>query len=64
MTTFITKLMHQLDRERPGWMENSTFLVDNAAWHRGPVMKERLARLQLPIIYSGTYSYSSAPIEH
>ena len=26
-------------------------------------MKERLARLQLPLIYSGPYSYSSAPIE-
>ena len=26
-------------------------------------MKQRLARLGLPIIYSGPYSYSSAPIE-
>ena len=26
-------------------------------------MKERLARLQLPIIYSGPYSYAAAPIE-
>ena len=27
------------------------------------VMKKRLARLALPIIYSGPYSYSSAPVE-
>ena len=28
-----------------------------------PEMKERLARMELPIIYSGPYSYSTAPIE-
>ena len=26
-------------------------------------MKQRLARLQLPIMYSGPYSYAAAPIE-
>ena len=62
MCLFLRKLMAQLDLERPGWQEDTTILLDNAAWHTNPLMKERLARMQLPIIYSGPYSYSTAPI--
>ena len=45
MVTFLRRLMEQLDRERPGWQEDTTILLDNAAWHTNPVIKERLARL-------------------
>ena len=62
MTTFLRKLMEQLDQERPGWQEDTTILLDNAAWHTTPLMKERMARMQLPTMYSGPYSYSSAPV--
>ena len=63
MTLFLRYLVRRLDLESPGWQENSVILLDNAAWHINPVMKQRLARMQLPIIYSGPYSYSTAPIE-
>ena len=63
MTTFLRYLARQLDLESPGWQETSTILLDNAAWHANPVMKQRLARLSLPVIYSGPYCYTSAPIE-
>ena len=63
MTTFLRYLIQQLDLETPGWQEDSTVLLDNAAWHVNPLMKERLAKMELPIIYSGPYSYSTAPIE-
>ena len=63
MTTFLRYLVRELDRESPGWQETTTILLDNAAWHTNQIMKQRLARLGLPIIYSGPYSYSSAPIE-
>ena len=63
MTMFLRYLVRELDRESPGWQENSTILLDNAAWHTNAVMRQRLARLQLPIIYSGPYSYSAAPVE-
>ena len=63
MTTFLRYLARQLDRESPGWQENTTILLDNAAWHVNTVMKARLSRLELPIIYSGPYSYTSAPVE-
>ena len=63
MTTFLRYLSRQLDLETPGWQENTTILVDNAAWHNNPVMMERMARMELPLIFSGPYSYSTAPIE-
>ena len=63
MITFIRHLVRQLDRESPGWQETSIILLDNAAWHTNSIMKERLARMKLPIIYSGPYCYSTAPIE-
>ena len=39
MTLFLRKLMHQLDRERPGWELDTTFLLDNASWHVNALMK-------------------------
>ena len=63
MTTFLRYLIRQLDLETPGLQEDSTVLLDNAAWHVTPVIKERLAKMELPVIYSGPYSYSTAPIE-
>ena len=45
MTMFLRYLVRELDRESPGWQENSTILLDNAAWHTNAVMKQRLARM-------------------
>ena len=63
MTLFLRHLVRQLDRETPGWQDDSVILLDNAAWHTSPVMKKRLEKMALPIIYSGPYSYSAAPVE-
>ena len=63
MTLFLRYLVRQLDRETQGWQESSTILLDNAAWHTQSVMKKRLARMNMPIMYTGPYSYSSAPAE-
>ena len=45
MAMFLRYLMRELDRDTPGWEENTTFLLDNAAWHSSALMKQRLARL-------------------
>ena len=45
MTTFLKYLVRRLDQETPGWQESSTILIDNAAWHTSPVMKQRLAKM-------------------
>ena len=63
MTTFLRYLTRQLDLETPGWQENSTILLDNASWHSNVIMKERLSRMALPVIYSGPYAYGAAAIE-
>ena len=63
MTTFLRHLARQLDHETPDWQENTTILLDNAAWHTSPQMKQRLAKMELPISYSAPYCYSTAPIE-
>ena len=53
MITFLRYLVRQLDQETPGWQENATILLDNAKWHTNAMMKERLAKMQLPVIFSG-----------
>ena len=63
MTLFLRYLFRQLDRETPGWQEDSIILLDNAAWHTSRLMQKRLAKLDVPIIFSGPYSYSAAPVE-
>ena len=45
MAMFLRYLMRELDRDTPGWEENTTILLDNAAWHSSALMKQRLARL-------------------
>ena len=45
MTLFLRHLCRRLDLERPGWQENTTILLDNAAWHTNEKMKQRLSRM-------------------
>ena len=45
MKLFLRYMERQLDLETPGWQENSTILLDNAAWHTNPLIKARLARM-------------------
>lgn len=63
MTTFLRYLARQLDLEDQGWEVDSLILLDNAKWHSNDVMKSRLARMELPVMYSAPYSYTTAPVE-
>ena len=63
MTTFLRYLARQLDSESPGWQEDTVILLDNAKYHTNTLMRRRLAKMELPISYSGPYCYSTAPIE-
>ena len=60
---FMRHLVAHLDRETPGWQEDSVILLDNAAYHVGEEMRGYLRKMQVPIMFSGPYSYSAAPIE-
>ena len=63
MTLFLRHLIRLLDRDRPGWQEDSVILLDNASWHKSEAMLSRLARMNLPIIFSGPFSYAAAAVE-
>jgi len=63
MLVFMRHLMMQLDREDPDWKKKTVFLLDGARYHTSDEMREYLRKMELRIIYSGPYSYSSAPIE-
>ena len=37
--------------------------MDNAPYHTGSEIKDYMRKMQIPIMYTGPYSYSAAPIE-
>ena len=63
MTTFFNYLIRELEQEDPLFRDSVIIQLDNAAWHTNSVLKNRLAKMKLSVIYSGPYSYTTAPIE-
>lgn len=63
MKLYLSKLAMQLDFDRPGWRNDTVFLMDGASYHIGEEVQEHLSTLKIPIIYTGPYSYSAAPCE-
>ena len=60
---FMRHLVKQLDVESPGWEDNTVILIDNATYHTGKKILKYFTKMQVPIMYSAPYSFSSAPIE-
>ena len=60
---FMRYLVERLDRETPGWQENSIILMDNAPYHVGKLAREYFRKMQIPVMFTAPYSYSSSPIE-
>ena len=60
---FMRHLVAKLESESPGWREDSVVLIDNAQYHKGQEIRSYFLKMQVPIIYSGPYSFSAAPIE-
>ena len=63
MMIFLQHLVEQLDLERPSWRDDTVLLLDGAKYHTGSQVREYMRKLDLQIIWSGPYSYSTAPIE-
>ena len=63
MILFLLGLVNKLNQETPDWISKSLLLLDNAKYHTSEETRSALKKLQVPVIYSGPYSYSSAPIE-
>ena len=60
---FLRYLIKHLDTENPNWINNTIVLLDGARYHTSDEMREYLSKMEVPVIYSGPYSYSAAPIE-
>ena len=63
MMVFLQHLLDLLDLERPSWREDTVLQLDGARYHTGSRVREYLRKLELQVIWSGPYSYSTAPIE-
>ena len=63
MMVFLQYLLDQLDLERPSWKDDTVLLLDGARYHTGSQVREYLRKLEVQVIWSGPYSYSTAPIE-
>ena len=63
MLIFLIHLVNQLDLERPSWRDDTILLLDGAKYHTGSIVREYMRKLDLQMIWSGPYSYSTAPIE-
>ena len=65
-TTFSTYLQHyirMLDSARPGWRKNTVLLLDNAPYHRSGAVMKLLREEAVPLLFTGPYSFSAAPVE-
>ncbi len=63
---FVTYLYHlaaALDREADDWRKETLFLLDNAPYHKSDQTRAAIKKLGLRVIFSGPYSFESAPIE-
>ena len=63
MVAFFSSLAKQLDGEDANWRDNTIILLDNAAYHKSLETRAAIKKLGIKTIYSGPYSYISAPIE-
>ena len=63
MLVFLQHLVEQLDLSRPSWRDDTVLLLDGAKYHTGSRVREYLRKLDLQVLWSAPYSYSTAPIE-
>ena len=63
LLVFLQHLAEKLDSERPGWRADTYILLDGARYHTGEEIREYLHKMQLNVIWSAPYSYSTVPIE-
>ena len=60
---FLTHLLFQLDRERPGWRSNTMLVFDNASYHTNSNVQDYMVRNNINYLYTGPRSYDFNAIE-
>ena len=59
----ILSLCLRLQDEDPDWRARTVFYLDNATYHWSGYLMDKFTELQIPVLYSGPYSYDSACVE-
>ena len=63
MALFIQEMVKKLDRERPEWRRDTVWFWDGASYHSSTETLKLLEHFKVPIMFLGSYSYSTAPCE-
>lgn len=63
MNIFLRKLVLKLDQEDAEWRSNTVILFDNAPYHTSDNTLKLMQGLEMPILFTGPYSYDASPIE-
>ena len=63
MDIFLRQLVLKLDGQSADWRQNTVILFDNASYHTSESTLRLMEGLQIPVLYTGPYSYDAAPVE-
>ena len=63
MMMFLSHLCRTLNQEEADWKDKTVLLLDNARYHSSQETRDYLRKMQVKVMFSGPYSYSTAPIE-
>ena len=61
---FISRLVEQLDLDRPSWRSDTVMQLDNAKWHKTQQVRDLLKKHRIPALLSAPYSYDCAGVEY
>ena len=59
----MTHLAKQLDKEIPGWRNDTIILIDGAPYHISDETLDHMKQLNIPLMFLGPASYNVAPCE-
>jgi transposase len=60
---FIANLCQVLDKQNPEWRKSSTFLLDNASFHKSIQTRQHYQAMKVPVAFLGPYSFDMAAVE-
>ena len=63
MELFFAAFVKKLNETKPDWRKSHILMLDNASYHVSSSALDTLKKLEIPVIFTGPYSYTAAPCE-
>lgn len=60
---FLEDVVAALDKGKPDWRKDHVLLLDNCAAHKTRLVKQLIASLRVPTLYSAPASFLAVPVE-